>query len=345
MVDRPPVRLQDVAEDARVSLATASRMLSDPEYGGQAALRERVLASAARLGYRPNPHARALATATSMNVGLVIHDVRDAYFATLSGGVISVAERHDLLVSMVCTYRSAARELEYVKRLAHQRVRAVILAGSALRDSAHAEAMHAELEAYQRSGGSVVSVTRGRDIGHVVDIDNVGGMRKLVHDLVELGHTSFGVIAGPLKLLAVRDRVQGIKQGLKDHGLALGRDDIVYVDFSREGGLTGARQLMGRPNPPSCLLAVADVMAIGAMSWLRTQDIAVPGDVSVTGFGGIPAALDAVPSLTTVELPLEKVGETAMELALNPASPRHVVEVEGSLVLRESVAAPRQASP
>lgn len=340
MVERSSVRLQDVAEHAGVSLATASRMLSDPEYGGRAGLRERVMASAAVLGYRPNPHARALATATSMNVGLVIHDVRDAYFATLSGGVITVAERHDLLVSMVCTHRDAARELEYVRRLAAQRVRAIILAGSSLRDSAHAEAMHAELEAYQGSGGSVVSVTRGRTVGHVVDIDNAGGMRKLVHDLVALGHTSFGVIAGPLKLLAVRDRLQGIRQGLKDHGLGLGRDDIVYVDLSREGGLAGAEHLMSRPEPPRCLLAVADVVAFGALSWLRARGIAVPGEVSVTGFGGIPAALDAVPALTTVELPLEEVGETAMELALKPASPRHVVEVEGTLVRRDSVAPP-----
>lgn len=341
MVERSLVRLQDVAEQAGVSLATASRMLSDPEYVGRAGLRERVLAAAAELGYRANPHARALATSSSTNVGLVIHDVRDAYFAMLSGGVITVAEQHDLLVSMVCTYRNAARELEYVRRLAAQRMRAIILAGSAVRDQAHTAAMHAELEAYQRSGGSVVSVTRGRTVGHVVDIDNAGGMRKLVHDLVGMGHTSFGVIAGPLKLLAVRERLQGVKQGLKDHGITLDRDDVVYVDLSREGGLAGARMLMSRPNPPRCLLAVADIVAFGAMSWLRAEGVSVPGEVSVTGFGGIPAAIDAVPSLTTVEVPLEKVGETAMELALKPASPRHVVEIEGTLVRRDSVAPPR----
>ncbi|PZG31352.1 LacI family transcriptional regulator [Spongiactinospora gelatinilytica] len=340
MAEQPLVRLQDVAEHAGVSLATASRMLSDPDYGGRAGLRERVLASAAELGYRPNPHARALATATSTNVGLVIHDVRDPYFATLSGGVITVAERHDLLVSIVCTHRDAPRELEYVKRLADQRMRAIILAGSALRDSAHTAAMNAALDSYHRSGGSVVSVTRGHTVGHVVDIDNAGGMRRLVHDMVALGHTSFGVIAGPLRLLTVRDRLQGVRRGLKDHGITLGRDDVVYVDLSREGGQAGAQMLMSRPEPPRCLLAIADVVAVGALSWLRANGVAVPGEVSVTGFGGIPAASDAVPSITTVELPLEQVGETAMELALKPAAPRHIVQVEGTLVRRDSVAPP-----
>jgi LacI family transcriptional regulator len=149
------------------------------------------------------------------------------------------------------------------------------------------------------------------------------------------------VIAGSRKLLSVRDRLRGIRQGLKDHDIMLGRDDIVYVDMSREGGLAGAQTLMNRPEPPRCLLTVADVMAVGALSWLRAQGIAVPDDVSVTGFGGIPAAIDTVPSLTTVELPLEKVGESAMELALKPATPRHVVEVEGRLVRRESTGPPR----
>ncbi|TDD87843.1 LacI family DNA-binding transcriptional regulator [Actinomadura rubrisoli] len=341
MADRTLVRLQDVAARAGVSIATASRMLSDPDYGGRAALRERVLAAAAELGYRANPHARALATSSSTNVGLVVHDVRDSYFAMLSGGVISVAEREDLLVSMVCTYRDPARELEYVKRLIGQRVRALVLAGSAFRDTAHNAAMRAELAAYQESGGSVVSVTRGRDIGHLVQIDNIGGMRGLAGAMVELGHTSFGVVAGPLRLLAVRDRLQGLRQGLKDHGIVLSRDDIVYTDLSREGGLSGAQTLMSRPNPPGCLMTLADVMAFGAMSWLRSNGIAVPDEVSVTGFGGLPAAVDAVPPLATVEIPLERVGETAMDLALRPPSPRHVVEVEGTLARRASAAAPR----
>ncbi|WP_067460900.1 LacI family DNA-binding transcriptional regulator [Actinomadura macra] len=341
MADHSLVRLQDVAAHAGVSIATASRMLSDPSYGGRAALRERVLASAAELGYRANPHARALATASSTSVGLVVHDVRDSYFALLSGGVISVAEREGLLVNMVCTYRDPARELEYVKRLIDQRVRALVLAGSAFRDTAHDAAMRTELLAYQESGGSVVSVTRGRDIGHLVQIDNIGGMRRLADAMVELGHTSFGVIAGPLRLLTVRDRLQGLRQGLKKHGIVLRRDDVVYTDLSREGGLSGAQTLMSRRNPPGCLMAVADVMALGALSWLRSNGISVPEEVSVTGFGGLPAAVDAVPRLTTVEVPLERVGETAMDLALRPPSPRHTVEVEGAPVLRESAAAPR----
>ena len=340
MVQRSEVRLQDVADRAGVSLATASRVFADPGYGGRAGLRTRVATAAAELGYRPNPHARALASATSSNVGLVVHDVRDAYFAALSGGVITVADRNELLVNIVCTFRDPEKEVEYVRRLAAQRVRALILAGSSFRSTEMNALMRAELEAYARGGGSVVSLSPDRGVGHTVCIDNEGGMRRLVHALAEQGHSRFGTIAGPARLNAVRDRLQGIRLGLKDAGITMSRNDVVHQDLSREGGALGASILLGRSEPPTCLIGVADVVAVGAQTWAIQHGFNVPEDVSIAGFGNIAATLDAMPPLTTVEVPLERVGEIAMELALRAAKPRHAVEVEGTVVVRGSTAAP-----
>jgi LacI family transcriptional regulator, galactose operon repressor len=341
MSDRTPVRLQDVAEKAGVSIATASRVLSDPAYAGREGLRERVTAAAAHLGYRPNPHARALASSTSTNVGLVVHDISDAYFATVSSGVIAVADRHDLLVSMVCSHRDPARELDYVRRLIAQRVRALILAGSSFRSAQHNSAMLAELTRYQGSGGSIVSISHGRDIGHAVQVDSRGAMRDLTAALISLGHKRFGVVAGPSKLTAVHDRLQGIKDALRDSGLELAAGAVSHQDISREGGAAGAAVLLTRRSPPTCLIATSDVMAVGAQSWALNDGYRVPDDISITGFGGIPAAADAVPPITTVSLPLTEIGQTAMELALQPPdAPRHIVQIEGKTVMRPSVAAP-----
>ncbi|WP_433332376.1 LacI family DNA-binding transcriptional regulator [Spirillospora sp. CA-294931] len=337
-----PVRLQDVADHAGVSLSTASRMLSDADYKGRASLRDRVLASASELGYRPNLHARALASSTSASVGLVVHDVRDSYFAMIAGGVIKVAEAHDLLVTMVCTYRDPRQELNYLSLLSTQRPRAIVLAGSSFADRAHSAAMTEALEAYQAAGGAIVSVTRGRKIGHLVKIGNVEAARRLAHELVDLGHTSFGVISGPAKLMSVSDRLRGFRLGLEDRGVPLDPGSIVRVDLSRDGGARGARLLLDRPDPPTCVFGIADVVAVGAMAWLRTTGLRVPADVSVAGFGGTPLASDAVPVLTTVELPLERIGRVAMELALLPGNePRHTVEIGGTVLMRETTAPPR----
>ncbi|KAB2347892.1 LacI family DNA-binding transcriptional regulator [Actinomadura rudentiformis] len=340
-----PVRLKDVADHAGVSLATASRMLSDADYKGRAALRDRVLAAAAELGYRPNLHARALASSTSTSVGLVVHDVRDSYFAMIAGGVIEVAEAHDLLVTMVCTYRDPRQELNYLRLLSTQRPRAIVLAGSSFSDRAHAAAMMEQLAAYQAAGGAIVSVTRGRKIGHLVKIGNVEAARRLAHRLVDLGHTSFGVISGPAKLTSVSDRLRGFRLGLEDRGVRLAPGSIVRVDLSRDGGARGARLLLDRPDRPdrpTCVFGVADVVAVGAMAWIRSAGLRVPADVSVAGFGGTPLAFDTVPVLTTVELPLERIGRVAMELALLPGNePRHTVEIDGAVQMRDSTAPPR----
>ncbi|MFI6292780.1 LacI family DNA-binding transcriptional regulator [Nonomuraea sp. NPDC050790] len=333
------VRLQDVADHAGVSLATASRMLAGSDYKGRAALRDKVLASAAELGYRPNLHARALASSTSTSVGLVVHDVRDAYFAMIAGGVIRAAEAHRLLVTMVSTYRDPRQELNYVSLLSAQRPRAIILAGSSFTDRAHAAAMAEQLSAYQAGGGAVVSVTRGRKIGHLIEVDNVEGARRLAHRLADLGHTSFGVISGPARLIAVRDRMHGFRLGLQDRGIELAADAVVHTEISRDGGARAARRLLGRDERPTCLWGVADVVAVGAMAWARSAGLRIPEDVSVAGFGGTPPASDAVPALTTVELPLERIGATALDLALLPPDePRHTVEIGGTVLMRDSTA-------
>lgn len=337
-----PVRLQDVAEHAGVSLATASRMLSDADYKGRASLRNRVFSSAAELGYLPNLHARALASSTSTSVGLVVHDVRDSYFAMIAGGVIKVAEAHKLLVTMVCTYRNPQQELNYVSLLSAQRPRAIILAGSSFSDRAHSAALMEQLSAYQVAGGAIVSVTRGRKIGHVVDVGNVEATRQLAHRLVDLGHTSFGVISGSAKLMAVRDRMRGFRLGLQDRGIELSSDSIVRVDISRDGGARGARLLLDRPHRPTCIFGIADVVAVGAMAWIRSAGLRIPADISVAGFGGTPLASDAVPGLTTVELPLERIGQVAMELALLPREePPHTVAIGGTVLMRDSTAPPQ----
>lgn len=345
MSDRAAVRLQDVAEKAGVSIATASRVLGDPTYAGRAGLRERVTAAAAHLGYRPNPHARALASSMSTNVGLVVHDISDAYFATVSSGVIAVADRHDLLVSMVCSHRDPARELDYVRRLIAQRVRALILAGSSFRSREHNKAMLTELTRYQDNGGSIVSISYGRDIGHAVQVDSRAAMRDLTAELIALGHKRFGVMAGPSRLTAVHDRLQGIKDALREAGLVLAAGAVQHHDISREGGAAGAAALLTNRTAPTCLIATSDVMAVGAQSWALANGYRVPDDISITGFGGIPAVADAVPPITTVSLPLIEIGRTAMELALQPPdSPRHIVQIQGKTVMGPSVAPPRAST-
>lgn len=337
----PFVKLEDVAQHAGVSLATASRVLNGGAHRGRQDLRERVLVSAAALGYVPNPHARALASATSDTIGLVVQDVRDPYFAVVAGGAIEVANEHGLLVTIVCTYRDPQQETKYVAMLRAQRVRAIILAGSAYEAVGSTRAMAQELDAYCKAGGAVVSITRHRLPGDTVLVENRSAAQEVARRLVDLGHREFAVLAGPQRLTTSRDRLAGFKAGLAENGIALPAEHVVYGDFDRDGGYDAANRLLRMPRRPTCILAANDAMALGALAALREAGVSVPDDVSLTGFGDIPAALDSVPPLSTVHLPLDDLGAEAMRLALRSDrsdGPRKVT-VAGEVVLRQSTSA------
>ncbi|MGW2118229.1 LacI family DNA-binding transcriptional regulator [Streptomyces zhihengii] len=333
------VTLSTVAHRAGVSLATASRALNGTSRVRDD-LRSRVRAAADQLGYIPNAHAQALASASSNTVGVVCHDVGDPYFAAVSAGVMRAAAARDLLVVLASTFREPAREIAYVSALRAQRARAILLIGSGFQDRAWERALAAELEPYVRAGGRVAVLSRHRSLrADAVLPDNRGGAAALARALVARGHREFGVLSGPPALTTVHDRLSGFRQELEAAGIALPPGRVVRGPFTRDGGYAAARTLLARGERPTCVFAVTDVMAVGALAAFRELGVRVPEDISLAGFDDIPLVRELSPPLTTVALPLAAMGQQVMGLALRePRGPRsRLVRVGGEVVLRESV--------
>jgi LacI family transcriptional regulator len=341
------VTLQDVARQAEVSLATASRVLNGTTQV-RAGLRERVLAAAADLAYAPNAHAQALARASSQAVGLICHDVSDPYFATIARGVTRAAAEHGLLVMLASTFRDPAREVEYIAMLRAQRARAILLIGSGFEDRDWERAMSAELEPYIRAGGRVAVVSRHRSLRvDTVQPENREGAAALARALLGLGHRDFAVLTGPPSLTTVADRLGGFRDALAAGGVRLDADQVIEGAFTRDGGYAAATELLRRGLRASCVFAVTDVMAIGALSLFRDQGIGVPGEVSLAGFDDIPIVQDLVPPLTTVALPLDDMGERVINLVLRePRGSRSRVErITGKVIVRASTTAYSSGTP
>ncbi|MBU1588289.1 MAG: LacI family transcriptional regulator, partial [Actinobacteria bacterium] len=157
---RRPVTLSDVAREAGVSQSTASRCLNGSARKVDDALRERVLAAAARLNYTANLSAQTVARGTSTTVALLVSDIADAYFSSMAAAVMAAAESEGLRVTIAVTDRSVDREIELVRQLRGQHALAVILAGSGYVDSALSEALVRELTMFEETGGRVVLVSR-----------------------------------------------------------------------------------------------------------------------------------------------------------------------------------------
>ncbi|GAA3391725.1 LacI family DNA-binding transcriptional regulator [Cryptosporangium minutisporangium] len=339
MTSQPAATLTEVARLAGVSVATASRVLNGSERSVGADLRHRVLAAAAELDYVPNLHAQAVARGSSSLVGLVVHDIADPYFSTIAAGVMAAADERGLIVSLGSTLSSAERELDHLALLRAQRARAVILAGSRTSNSGQTRRLAREVQAFRSGGGRVACISQPLLGTDTVEPENEAGARALAVALAGLGHRRFAVLAGPEPLLTARDRLAGFRAGVAESGGTVRR--VLTGPFTRDGGYRAAVELLASPLDVTCVFAVNDVMAVGAMAALRERGVSVPHDLSVAGFDDIPTLRDVAPSLTTVRLPLGQLGRDAAELALapQPASAQRVVSVPGEVVLRDSTRA------
>jgi LacI family transcriptional regulator len=333
------VTLQDVADLAGVSITTASRVVNGGSRRVGAQLERRVHQAMAELGYTANLQARAVATGRSSMVGVVVHDIADPYFSSIAAGLIEAAGRSGLLVCMSSTPANEAAEREYVALMRAQRARAVILVGSRTQDAAARAALAAEVAAFGRQGGRAVCV--GQPLLGVDTIvpENGPGADALARALAGLGHRRFAVLAGPRELLTVRDRVEGFRAGLAAWPVRLDPASVAHGAFTRDGGYEAMSSILASGRPlPDCVFAVSDVMAVGALARLRAAGISVPADIAVAGFDDILTLRDVTPALTTVRLPLKRMGEMAASLVLaagDPGRPR-VVPVPGEVIVRDS---------
>jgi LacI family transcriptional regulator len=341
---RQRVTLQDVADRAGVSLTTASRVVNDGTRPVGKALAERVRGAVAELGYTANLQARAVATGQSTMIGVALRDISDPYFSSIAAGLIEVADTEfsdggRLLVCMTSTAAHEEAEREYVALMRAQRARAVVLVGSRSDNAPARDALRAELDAFVAAGGRAACV--GQDMLGVDTVlpENRAGAAALAGALAALGHRRFAVLAGPRPLYTARDRTDGFRDGLRAWSVPLDAGRVVHGELSRDGGYAAMSEILAAGEPlPGCVFAVSDIMAVGALARLRAAGLDVPGDIALAGFDDIPTLRDVYPPLTTVRLPLKRLGETAARLVLRedaPAQPR-VVPVPGEVVLRDS---------
>lgn len=339
MAERHFPTLTDVARQAGVSLATASRVLGGSRDRVSDGLAAKVQAAATTLDYVPNAHAKALARASSTTIGLIVHDVSDPYFTEIARGVLDEASALDRLVMICNSYRDADRELQYVVELRAQRVAAILLAGSGFTDPAAEEKLARELAGFTSAGGRAALIGRHNTTIDALELDNIGGGTLVARHLAERGHRHIAVIAGPRTLTTIEDRLHGFRVGLDELGIDLPDRLVQHVDFTRSGGYEATHRLLDGGARFSAAFALSDSMAVGVLAALRERRVRVPEDVAVVGFDDIPLASDVSPPLTTVRIAMAEMGAAAVKLALaddSPDLPR--APLESVLIARESTA-------
>jgi LacI family transcriptional regulator len=332
------VTLRDVARAAGVGLATASRAL-DPESRYVAAdVRQRVKDAAQRLGYRPNASARATTTGSTPTIAMLVSDIRDPYNAQLVHGAIQQARPSGLMVTITGTEHIIDDEVRVVRMLRSQRPRALVLTGMHSGSASSRAALLRELERYEQDGGRLVVAGDDELPFDTAAVPRREGARKLVATLAGLGYRSIALITPDVDSTGVREWEAGVLEGAREHDVRLDQASMVHVPMSREGGRSAAAGYLGSGRPQAdALLAANDAMALGAMSAVREAGLVVGQEIGVAGFDDVVDADDVTPGLTSVDLSLEPIGRTAVDLALqSPDTRRRLVVFEARVVVRGS---------
>lgn len=338
------VTLRDVAKEAGVGVATASRALDPSSEHVTSAARARVLAAAASLGYRPNSSARATTTGATPTIAVVVSDIRDPYNAELVHGAISAARERGLIVTITGTEHADDDEVRVIRMLRSQRPRALALAGARGGSNSSHAALLRELERYEHDGGRVVVAGEDELPFDTALVPRREGARLLVVALAELGYRSVALIRPDGDSSGIRSWETGIAEGARQTGILV--DHAAHlrgVPMSRDGGFAAASELLrdGR-RKVDALVAATDTMALGAMSAVRSMGLLPGADIGVAGFDDVVDADDVTPGVTSVNLALEAVGGVLVELATSaPAQRRRVRQFDARVVVRGSTPARR----
>ncbi|RCK58507.1 LacI family DNA-binding transcriptional regulator [Microbacterium sorbitolivorans] len=304
--------LHDVAQEAGVSLATASRVLNGSTRKVADSYRERVEAAAALLGYSANFSAQATARGSSQAIALLVANIADSYFSQVAAGIAHAAEEHNLVMSIGITERSPEREARLIRSLRGQRPSGIVLAASR-RTAESSPALAQALADLENDGVRVVTLGSPADgvTSRTVGIANREGTHELGQTLAGLGYREAIVLAADVGLITSDDRVAGFVSGFTAGGGSEPR--ILRDELTRDAGYAlMARALEEGVAPGTVVFGASDVVAFGAMSAVRDAGREVGSDIAIAGFGDIDTGRDIVPSLTTVRAPLDELGRQAV---------------------------------
>jgi LacI family transcriptional regulator len=345
-VRNAPVTLRDVAREARVSLATASRVMSPGTRTVKASARERILEAADKLGYRPNLTAQAISRGTTRTVAVVVSDIQDPYYSTIAQGVIESASPAGLIVTIAGSGYYADDDLGVVRALRGLSPQIIVLTGSSQGSDASREALIDELRLYESKGGRIIIVGQDHLPFDTVTLGHRSGAAQLARCLAERGYSRPALLAPPTGSTQAAEWEVGYLEAAKTCGVTVSDTDIYRAPPTRDAAY-GLIRRMARHGlgDADVLVAASDLMAIGAMTALRECGIEPGITTGVAGFDNVVGAEDVTPQLTTVDLNLAAAGAAAVRLGLQDPGSRSVWHVDPQLIVRASTPGHNQRLP
>jgi LacI family transcriptional regulator len=333
-----PPTIRDVARALNLSITTVSRALDG--YGDVAAgTRQLVVRTAREMGYTPNRAARQLRRQRTDTLGYILPadgpQFVDPFFSEFIAGLGDAAavQNYDLLVSTAPADSEEEKAL-YQRWVQGGKVDGMVINRTRLHD------WRIQYLAAQKK--TFVSFERSQDdvefIG--VETDSFSGITELLGYLINQGHSRIGYIGTSSDLKIQYDRLNAYRQGLEAAGIRLDSLLETFGNLTPQGGYAAAGRLLGIAQPPTAIVCINDLTAIGAMHAAHERGLVVGRDIAIAGFDGIADAAHTQPPLTTLDQPVYAIAGRLVQMLLASIAgsdlPQEPIIIQPTLLVRAS---------
>jgi DNA-binding LacI/PurR family transcriptional regulator len=333
----PAVTLKAVADRVGFTPGTVSAVLNNSAAANSFPqhTKDRILAAARELNYRPNFFARTLRVKRTFTIGVITEEIGDAYGSMVISGIEKFLRQHGFFFLTVA-HRHDPKLLESYSHLLQERgVEGFITVDTSITQAPPLPTV------------AVAGHKKLKGVTNIVLDHRTAALMALKH-LKELGHKEIAFMKGPASSSDSEDRWKSIVQVCRLLNIQVKPELTLKVagdTASPELGYPYAKQLLSRGAPFTALFAYNDSLAIGAIRAIHEAGLRVPEDISVVGFDDILSAAYCNPALTTVRQPLERMGEIAARTLLDRIEKRSSdvpeIAIEPEFVVRKSTARPR----
>lgn len=327
--------IKDIARLAQVSTSTVSHVLNSTRFVSDS-VKDRVLSAVKDLNYAPSALARSLKTKNTRTFGMLVTTSTNPFFAEVVKGVEAHCYLNGYSLILCNTEGDADRIRFSLSTLLQKQVDGLLLMCS-----------EAEAPAFSQLSSQPNLPTVVMDWGptdfqcdKIQDNSRQGGYLATRY-LIEQGHKDIGCVSGPLDKLPSQQRLAGFVDAMTEANLPLQPQWQISGNFECDGGAAAFESLMQAPTRPTAMFVSNDVMAMGFIHAAYYAGINIPEQLSVIGYDDIELARYLTPALTTIHQPKQQLGRTAVEVLLerlnNPGSSSKTIQLEPSLVIRDTV--------
>ena len=307
-----PATIQDIARQAKVSTATVSRVLSNPDLVSDRT-RGTVLEAIRATGYRVNQAARNLRMQRAGAVLVLIPNLGKPFYSGILAGISDGFAGSDYAILITDTDGQSLQDTALSSYFLDGRIDGAIALDGRLSSSALRQC--ADLGVADRIV-FLCEWVEGEQFP-VITSDNTEGARLAIGHLHELGHRKIAHVTGPDGNVLTTARREGMVAERARLGLPSRPDWIIRGDFSLESGRDAAHRILNMSDRPTAVFCSADMVAFGLISGLLEGGLRVPEDISVVGFDDIEMSQYYVPALTTIRQDRAELGRRAAKVLLD----------------------------